>query len=302
MLIEEWRVPMVRLFAVTPTIESAGGPPPAKGRERCVEAAAWLVEHPNYPPAFMSRSIGVAESTRRSTLSRLRWWLDVAPDGRPYLPLAYHGTVSLAPEVTSDWSRMQRLVIGGVDLVPHERLIGVLDLVRGPFLGNQTSSSFMWSWADLTARRAHDLIQRVAVRAASQARRGELGQGRLDPRPRPQCPHRTRTPRRPRTHLRSSVSRTPGDAGVRPVEVGSHPPHPRADVPARTGQPPRCSPQIRSIAMNDHTPPESGDLRRRPADLPVVLEELVLEIEAARRHGRSDAALVAEYLVLRERA
>lgn len=170
MLIEEWRTPMVRLFAVTPTIESAGGPPPSKGRERCVEAAAWLGEHPNYPPAFMSRSMGIAESTRRSTLSRLRWWLDVAPDGRPYLPLAYHGTVSLAPEVTSDWSKMQRLVIGGVDLVPHDRLIGVLDLVRGPFLGNQTSSSFMWSWADLTARRAHDLIQRVAVRAASQAR------------------------------------------------------------------------------------------------------------------------------------
>lgn len=54
--------------------------------------------------------------------------------------------------------------------------------------------------------------------------------------------------------------------------------------------------------MNDHTPPESGDLRRRPADLPVVLEELLVEIEAARRDGRPDAVLVAEYVALREGA
>lgn len=170
MAIEERRVPVVRLFAVTPTIESAGGIAPARGRERCVEAAAWLVEHPNRPAAFMARSLGIAETTRRSTLSRLRWWLDVAPDGRMYLPLAYRGTVSLAPEVTSDWARIQRLVVGGVDMVPHDRLISVLDLVRGPFLGNQTSSRFMWGWADATARRAHNLIGRVAVRAATQAR------------------------------------------------------------------------------------------------------------------------------------
>lgn len=52
--------------------------------------------------------------------------------------------------------------------------------------------------------------------------------------------------------------------------------------------------------MNDHTPPELAGLRRRPADLPVVLEELLVEIEAARRDGRPDAVLVAEYLVLRE--
>jgi hypothetical protein len=175
----------------------------------------------------MSRSMGLAESTRRSTLSRLRWWLDVAPDGRPYLPLAYHGTVSLAPEITSDWSKMQRLVIGGVDLVPHDRLIGVLDLVRGPFLGNQTSSSFMWSWADLTARRAHDLIQRVAVRAASQARaegnwakvdwirEPQTGVGRCR---RPACrggkSPTPRPPRRPRPHL-PAASMQPADQEYR---------------------------------------------------------------------------------------
>lgn len=167
---EDRRVPSVRLFASTPTIEAAGGVPPARGRERCVEVAAWLVEHPHCPPAQMSAALGIAEGTRRSTLSHLRWWLDVAPDGRLYLPLAYRGTVALAPQVTSDWARIQRLVIGGVDLVPHERLISVLDLVRGPFLGNQRASSFMWGWADMMTRRVHDVIERVAVRAASQAR------------------------------------------------------------------------------------------------------------------------------------
>lgn len=169
MVVEERRAPLVRLFAATPTIELAAGVPPTKGRERCVEAAAWLVEHPHCPPRQMSEALGIAEGTRRATLSHLRWWLDVTPDGQMYLPLAYRGTVALAPEVTSDWARLQRLVIGGVDVVPYDRLLDALDLVRGPFLGNQTANSFMWRWADMMARRVHDVVERIAVRAATNA-------------------------------------------------------------------------------------------------------------------------------------
>lgn len=40
--------------------------------------------------------------------------------------------------------------------------------------------------------------------------------------------------------------------------------------------------------------------RQRPADLPVVLEELLVAIDLARREGRPDDALVAEYLDLLE--
>ncbi len=42
--------------------------------------------------------------------------------------------------------------------------------------------------------------------------------------------------------------------------------------------------------------------RERVADLPLVLEDLLAQIEDARAWGRPDADLVAEYVWLRERA
>lgn len=53
--------------------------------------------------------------------------------------------------------------------------------------------------------------------------------------------------------------------------------------------------------MNDHTPNRWPALAR-PADLPLILESLLADIESARAEGQPDAALVAEYLALRERA
>lgn len=162
--------PLVRLFAEVPTILAAQGEPPARGSARCVEAAAWLVQHPGCPSYRMSMTLGLAEGSRRATLSKLRWWLGTAPDGGLHLPLAYQGTVSLAPRVTSDFALMRRLVTGGVDHVPRERLEAALDLIQGPFLGNQRVRSHMWGWADDTARRLPRLVGQMASRAASLAR------------------------------------------------------------------------------------------------------------------------------------
>lgn len=57
----------------------------------------------------------------------------------------------------------------------------------------------------------------------------------------------------------------------------------------------------RSPVVNDHTPNRWPALAR-PADLPLILESLLADIESARAEGQPDAALVAEYLALRERA
>ncbi len=162
--------PLVRLFAETPTIVAAQGEQPVRGSARCVEAAAWLVQHPGCPSYRMSMTLGLAEGSRRSTLSKLRWWLGAAPDGSLHLPLAYQGTVSLAPRVTSDLALMRRLVMGGIDHVPRERLEAALDLIEGPFLGNQRVRSHMWGWADDVARRLPRLVGLMASRAAGLAR------------------------------------------------------------------------------------------------------------------------------------
>ncbi len=54
--------------------------------------------------------------------------------------------------------------------------------------------------------------------------------------------------------------------------------------------------------MADQTPQPDPGIRDRPADLPLVLEDLLAQIEDNRAVGRPDANLVAEYVWLRERA
>ena len=54
--------------------------------------------------------------------------------------------------------------------------------------------------------------------------------------------------------------------------------------------------------MDDHTQHATTGWRDREADLPLVLEDLLDQIEDARALSRPDADLVAEYVRLRERA
>jgi len=91
----------------------------------------------------MVRELLVAETTRRSNMSRLRRWLGSDAENNPYLPDAYSGRISLAPSVTSDWERFQSLLAGGVNTSSTPLLHEALSLVRGKPLDGV---SFQWPW------------------------------------------------------------------------------------------------------------------------------------------------------------
>ena len=91
--------PRLRLFGEV-RLEGAAGPPPTKAPRRCLEYCGWLLDHPGATASEMAAALFVTEGTRRSNLSRLRAWLGVSSDGKPYLPDAYinsaHGSRGLA--------------------------------------------------------------------------------------------------------------------------------------------------------------------------------------------------------------
>ncbi len=123
----------------------AAGPKPARARLQCLEYCAWLLEHPGATPTAMLQDLLVAETTRRSNMSRLRTWLGRAPDGAQYLPDAYRGRIDLDPRVESDWDRFRALLAGGINLAPSAALAEALSLVRGAPLG---PNWFQWAWAE----------------------------------------------------------------------------------------------------------------------------------------------------------
>ena len=80
------------------------GSRPARAAGRCLECCAWLLSNPGATPTQMRESLMVAESTRRSNMSRLRGWLGKGPEGE-HLPDAYSGRIRLAASVSSHCSR-----------------------------------------------------------------------------------------------------------------------------------------------------------------------------------------------------
>lgn len=121
------------------------GSRPARAVGQCIEYCAWLLENPGSTPTTMAAELMVAETTRRSNMSRLRTWLGDDADGDPYLPDAYTGRITLHDDVTSDWERFCLLLAGGVNLASSPTLRQALELVRGEPLH---LVSFQWPWAE----------------------------------------------------------------------------------------------------------------------------------------------------------
>lgn len=145
---------------------------PARAVVQCVEYCAWLLEHPGASPTTMARDLVVAETTRRSNMSRLRTWLGGSPAGEPYLPDAYSGHITLHEEVTSDWERFQVLLSGGVNLASDAALRAALSLVRGEPL---QQVSFQWPWAQQLRDEMISMITDAAVVLADRyLHRGDL--------------------------------------------------------------------------------------------------------------------------------
>lgn len=128
------------------TLESARGKIPPRALKQCQEYCAWLLEHPGASAAQMTRSLLVAEGTRRSNMSRLRSWLGSDEEGNPYLPEAYSGRIRLHPGVSSDWEQFRTMLVGGVDRASETVLRRALELVRGAPLADAAPGQ--WSWAE----------------------------------------------------------------------------------------------------------------------------------------------------------
>lgn len=136
-----------RLLLIGPAeLLNPTGPEPSRSRQQLIELCAWLAEHPGSNASQMAAGLLVAESTRRSNLSRLRTWLGSDPDGEPYLPDAYSGRISLHVGITSDWQQLQLLLKPGITRVSDRALIAALELVRGAPLADAAPTQ--WHWAE----------------------------------------------------------------------------------------------------------------------------------------------------------
>lgn len=174
-------VSLRRAVRVDPTVmligpvdlSGAAGPEPARSRAQLIEMATWLLEHPGQTATQMAAGLGMAESTRRSNLSRLRSWLGADAQGEPYLPDAYSGRIRLHPQVTSDVQQLRLLTGPGVNRIGSEGLVAALDLVRGGLLADAVPGQ--WYWAEeLRSDVAATLRDAALVLIDRSLRRGEL--------------------------------------------------------------------------------------------------------------------------------
>lgn len=155
-------------------LTGARGQTPARATKQCIEYAAWILEHPGATSLTMATSLVVAETTRRSNMSRLRTWLGHDDNGDPYLPEAYSGRIMLHPAVTSDWEQLGIIVSGGVNRASVQALREGLELVRGAPLADAAPGQ--WVWAEQLRL---DMIAMITDMAAVLARRS-LDSGDLD--------------------------------------------------------------------------------------------------------------------------
>lgn len=159
--------PLLRLIGPV-VLERAAGDEPPRAARQCLEYCGWLLEHPGATAVQMGNALLVAEGTRRSNMSRLRSWLGADAAGRLYLPDAYSGRIHLHEDVTSDVELVRRLVLGGVDRASTERLVSVLELVRGAPLADAAPGQ--WHWAEELRSDIAALIRDAGVVLATRAR------------------------------------------------------------------------------------------------------------------------------------
>lgn len=136
-----------RLLLIGPAeLVGARGEEPSRARQQLIELCAWILEHPRSTATQMAASLGIAEGTRRSNLSRLRAWLGSTAEGDAYLPDAYAGRIELHAGITSDWQQLQTLLAAGLDRLPETSLVAALELVRGAPLADAAPGQ--WHWAE----------------------------------------------------------------------------------------------------------------------------------------------------------
>lgn len=175
-------LPLVKDLPVTASVESehpvvkmlgtvelvgARGTVPNRAVKQCAEYCAWLLANPGASAPAMAAALLIAETTRRSNMSRLRSWLGESPDGEPYLPDAYTGRIELHPGVTSDWEQLQLYLHGGANRASDEALVAALSLVRGAPMADAAPGQ--WHWAEQLRADMTGTIRDAAVVLARRA-------------------------------------------------------------------------------------------------------------------------------------
>ncbi len=151
--------PFLTLFGRT-DIVGGRGERPQRAVKQCVEYCAWILSHPGATSTDMTRDLLVAETTRRSNMSRLRSWLGTDDQGSLYLPEAYTGKITAHPAVTSDWEKMSMLVSPGINRTSTSTLISALELVQGAPLADAAPGQ--WLWAEQMRRDMEALVVDIA--------------------------------------------------------------------------------------------------------------------------------------------
>ncbi|MDR1355008.1 MAG: bacterial transcriptional activator domain-containing protein [Propionibacteriaceae bacterium] len=145
----------------------AKGEVPLRAVKQCTEYCAWIMRNPGSTSAQMAHDLLVAESTRRSNMSRLRTWLGTTKEGALYLPDAYSGHIELHMQISSDWEQFRLLVAGGVNRASDGALRMALSLVRGTPLADAIPGS--WRWAEQWRVEMVSQIRDVAAEFADRA-------------------------------------------------------------------------------------------------------------------------------------
>lgn len=153
-----------------PVITAAAGQTGTRYQRRGLEVMLYLLEHPGTTSTTLMSRFCITRDYTKSVISALRKMLGRDPEGRLYLPelAGSGGGYRLDPIVTSDWSRVRRLIGRGVNTAADENLMHVLSMVRGaPLEGAED-----WIGADVLrpdisstiSDAAHQLVDRALDR------------------------------------------------------------------------------------------------------------------------------------------
>ena len=146
------------------------GQEPSRALRQCLEYCGWILQNPGLSSSAMVQALLIAETTRRSNMSRLRTWLGASEEGYPYLPEAYTGRISLHHSVTCDWEDFESLVSGGVNRASSQALVDALTLVRGAPLADAAPGQWHWAeeWRSDMVSAIRDVGVELGQRALSQ--------------------------------------------------------------------------------------------------------------------------------------
>ncbi len=148
-------------------LTGARGEAPSRARMQCLEYLAWILEHPGESAIALSNALFVADSTRRSNVSRLRSWLGADDSGTGYLPNAYSQRLRLSNEVGSDWQDLRQLIAGGVNRCQMVTLVAALQLVRGAPLADAAPGQ--WAWAEHLRTEMTETVRDIGYQLAELA-------------------------------------------------------------------------------------------------------------------------------------